>query len=109
MCAGSNPAGGTSLEVPKDLATSVSAEGGVFLFPRSWAAKARPWRVVRPVHAAELEAPGPIGARGRGGPRNVPGAWDSQLGRTGLTGWWPPLSLLVPPQASKRTGNESRP
>lgn len=31
VCAGSNPAGGTSQEVPKDPATSVSAEDGVFL------------------------------------------------------------------------------
>ncbi|GLX51755.1 hypothetical protein Shyhy01_47050 [Streptomyces hygroscopicus subsp. hygroscopicus] len=39
MCAGSNPAGGTQHEVPKDPVTSGNAEAGVFAFVQAYAAR----------------------------------------------------------------------
>ena len=39
VCAGSNPAGGTQHEVPKDPVTSGNAEGGVFAFVQAYAAR----------------------------------------------------------------------
>lgn len=39
VCAGSNPAGGTSHEVPKDPAISESAEDGVFAYAQAYAAR----------------------------------------------------------------------
>ena len=38
MCAGSNPAGGTLHEVPKDPVTSGNAEAGVFAYVQAYAA-----------------------------------------------------------------------
>ncbi|GGS92358.1 hypothetical protein GCM10010254_10340 [Streptomyces chromofuscus] len=42
MCAGSNPAGGTSDEVPKDPAISENAEDGVFAYAQTHAAASGP-------------------------------------------------------------------
>jgi hypothetical protein len=39
VCAGSNPAGGTLYEVPKDPVTSGNAEAGVFVFVQPSAAR----------------------------------------------------------------------
>ncbi|MGW9032511.1 hypothetical protein ACWGQ5_52890, partial [Streptomyces sp. NPDC055722] len=42
VCAGSNPAGGTLHEVPKDPVTSGNAEYGVFVFVQRYAAGSGP-------------------------------------------------------------------
>lgn len=39
VCAGSNPAGGTQHEVPKDPVSSGNAEAGVFAFVQAYAAR----------------------------------------------------------------------
>ncbi|BDD74822.1 hypothetical protein GCM10023177_54120 [Streptomyces violaceoruber] len=39
VCAGSNPAGGTPCEVPKDPVTSGNAEAGVFVYVQACAAR----------------------------------------------------------------------
>ncbi|RPF36236.1 hypothetical protein EDD92_6271 [Streptomyces sp. TLI_185] len=42
VCAGSNPAGGTLYEVPKDPVTSGTAEAGVFAYVQSYATLSGP-------------------------------------------------------------------
>jgi hypothetical protein len=39
VCAGSNPAGGTLYEVPKDPVTSGNAEAGVFAYVQAYATR----------------------------------------------------------------------
>ena len=46
VCAGSNPAGGTLYEVPKDPAISALAEDGVLAYVQADAAKSSPMTVI---------------------------------------------------------------
>ncbi len=48
MCAGSNPAGGTLHEVPKDPAISAFAEDGVFAYEWACVARSGTCRGLRP-------------------------------------------------------------
>lgn len=73
MCAGSNPAGGTLYEVPKDPAISAFAEDGVFVYLRTCAAVCRRaqgqrFAVFRYLPSANPPGPSPTGI---GAPRAV--------------------------------------
>ncbi|GGY88543.1 hypothetical protein GCM10010365_03250 [Streptomyces poonensis] len=46
VCAGSNPAGGTLHEVPKDPVTSGNAEAGVFAYVRAGATESTSMAVI---------------------------------------------------------------